>query len=97
VHCADVKSRGRSRFNFDCDSIDGQTAMGKFMCPCVTEPSVAKLPFMIDSSKWPVIEEGLKWVQGKSTVNSISLKVGVRSACQALLALLCCSRADVAS
>merc|ERR1719171_1686278 len=63
-------------FNFDSDLIDGQTAMGKFMRMCVTEPAVAKLPFMIDSSKWPVIEEGLKWVQGKSIVNSISLKVG---------------------
>ena len=43
---------------------------------CVTEPNIAKLPFMIDSSKWPVIEEGLKTVQGKCIVNSISLKVG---------------------
>merc|ERR1719158_1114247 len=63
-------------FNFDSDLIDGQSAMGKFMRLCVTEPNVAKLPFMIDSSKWPVIEEGLKCVQGKSIVNSISLKVG---------------------
>merc|ERR1719230_1630422 len=63
-------------FNFDSDLIDGQTAMGKFMRLCVTEPSVAKLPFMIDSSKWNVIEEGLKAVQGKCIVNSISLKVG---------------------
>jgi 5-methyltetrahydrofolate--homocysteine methyltransferase len=43
---------------------------------CVTEPNVARLPFMIDSSKWAVIEEGLKCVQGKSIVNSISLKSG---------------------
>merc|ERR1719401_370527 len=50
--------------------------MGKFMRLCVTEPNVARLPFMIDSSKWTVIEEGLKCVQGKSIVNSISLKVG---------------------
>merc|ERR550514_2148758 len=63
-------------FNFDTDLIDGKTAMGKFMRMCVTDPNVAKLPFMIDSSKWPVIEEGLKTVQGKSIVNSISLKVG---------------------
>nr|UKS50368.1 B12-dependent methionine synthase [Alexandrium insuetum] len=63
-------------FNFDSDLIDGKSAMGKFMRLCVTEPNVAKLPFMIDSSKWPVIEEGLKCVQGKSIVNSISLKVG---------------------
>mmetsp|Transcript_69181 Transcript_69181/g.156889 ORF Transcript_69181/g.156889 Transcript_69181/m.156889 type:complete len:1274 (+) Transcript_69181:67-3888(+) len=63
-------------FNFDSDLIDGKSAMGKFMRLCVTEPNVARLPFMIDSSKWPVIEEGLKCVQGKSIVNSISLKVG---------------------
>jgi len=63
-------------FNFDSDLIDGQSAMGKFMRLCVTEPNIAKLPFMIDSSKWPVIEEGLKTVQGKCIVNSISLKVG---------------------
>merc|ERR1711979_91559 len=63
-------------FNFDSDLIDGESAMGKFMRLCVTEPNVAKLPFMIDSSKWSVVEEGLKYVQGKSIVNSISLKVG---------------------
>merc|ERR1719478_1026017 len=63
-------------FNFDSDLIDGKTAMGKFMRMCVTDPGIAKLPFMIDSSKWPVIEEGLKTVQGKSIVNSISLKGG---------------------
>ncbi len=43
---------------------------------CVTGPNVAKLHFIIDSSKWNVIEEGLICVQGKSIVNSISLKVG---------------------
>ncbi|CAE8694917.1 unnamed protein product, partial [Polarella glacialis] len=63
-------------FNFDSDLIDGQTAMGRFMRMCVTEPNVARLPFMIDSSKWDVVEEGLKCVQGKCIVNSISLKVG---------------------
>jgi len=63
-------------FNFDSDLIDGQTAMGRFMRMCVTEPNISKLPFMIDSSKWPVVEEGLKCVQGKCIVNSISLKVG---------------------
>ncbi|CAE7576078.1 metH [Symbiodinium sp. CCMP2592] len=63
-------------FNFDSDLIDGQSAMRKFMRLCVTEPTVAKLPFMFDSSKWPAVEEGLKCVQGKCVVNSISLKVG---------------------
>ncbi len=42
--------------------------MGKFMRLCVTEPNVAKLPFMIDSSKFPVVEEGLKCLQCKSIV-----------------------------
>jgi 5-methyltetrahydrofolate--homocysteine methyltransferase len=63
-------------FNFDTDLLDGVAAMGKFMKLCVTDPIIAKLPFMIDSSKWDVIEEGLKWVQGKCIVNSISLKAG---------------------
>eukprot|EP00397_Hematodinium_sp_SG-2012_P000413 GEMP01000413.1.p1 GENE.GEMP01000413.1~~GEMP01000413.1.p1 ORF type:complete len:1999 (+),score=489.35 GEMP01000413.1:45-5999(+) len=63
-------------FNMDADLIDGQSAMGKFLRLCVTEPQIAKLPFMIDSSKWSVIEEGLKTVQGKCIVNSISLKQG---------------------
>ncbi|CAJ1415026.1 unnamed protein product [Effrenium voratum] len=63
-------------FNFDSDLIDGQSAMSKFMKLCVTKPAIAKLPFMIDSSKWPVVEEGLKCVQGKCIVNSISLKPG---------------------
>ncbi|CAE8738059.1 unnamed protein product, partial [Polarella glacialis] len=62
-------------FNFDSDLIDGQSAMGRFMRMCVTEPNVARLPFMIDSSKWDVVEEGLKCVQGKCIVNSISLKI----------------------
>merc|ERR1719181_2153694 len=63
-------------FNFDTDLLDGVSAMGKFMKLCVTDPLIAKLPFMIDSSKWSVIEEGLKWVQGKCIVNSTSLKAG---------------------
>merc|ERR1719331_2414154 len=63
-------------FNFDTDLLDGVTAMGKFMRLCVTDPLISKVPFMIDSSKWDVIEEGLKWVQGKSIVNSTSLKNG---------------------
>jgi 5-methyltetrahydrofolate--homocysteine methyltransferase len=63
-------------FNFDTDLLDGVTAMGKFMRLCVTDPLISKVPFMIDSSKWDVIEEGLKWVQGKCIVNSTSLKAG---------------------
>lgn len=63
-------------FNFDADLIDGKATMGKFLKFCATEPQIARLPFMIDSSKWEVIEEGLQCVQGKPIVNSISLKGG---------------------
>jgi 5-methyltetrahydrofolate--homocysteine methyltransferase len=57
--------------------IDGVQAMTKFMNLLMAEPDIARLPIMIDSSKWEVIEAGLKCVQGKSIVNSISLKEGV--------------------
>ena len=56
-------------FNFDSDLSDGQSAMSKFMRLCVAEPAVAKLPFMIDSCKSPLVEEVLKCVQGKCIVN----------------------------
>ena len=62
--------------NVDDGMVDGIAAMGKFLRIAVTEPDVAKVPFMIDSSKFHIIEEGLKWVQGKCIVNSISLKGG---------------------
>jgi 5-methyltetrahydrofolate--homocysteine methyltransferase len=56
--------------------IDGVTAMARFLQLLASEPEVAKVPFMIDSSKWEVIEAGLKCMQGKGIVNSISLKEG---------------------
>ena len=56
--------------------IDGVAAMNRFLHLLGSEPEVAKVPFMIDSSKWEVIEAGLKCVQGKGIVNSISLKEG---------------------
>ena len=56
--------------------IDGVTAMTRFLQLLATEPEVAKVPFMVDSSKWEVIEAGLKCLQGKGIVNSISLKEG---------------------
>ncbi|CAM9441759.1 unnamed protein product [Ectocarpus sp. 6 AP-2014] len=62
--------------NLDDGLLDGMAAMQKFCKIAVTEPDVSKVPFMIDSSKFPIVEAGLKWVQGKSIVNSISLKVG---------------------
>ncbi|HZQ43195.1 MAG TPA: methionine synthase [Acidobacteriaceae bacterium] len=56
--------------------IDGVTAMSRFLQLLASEPEVAKVPFMVDSSKWEVIEAGLKCLQGKGIVNSISLKEG---------------------
>jgi 5-methyltetrahydrofolate--homocysteine methyltransferase len=56
--------------------IDGVTAMTRYLQLLASEPEVAKVPFMIDSSKWEVIEAGLKCLQGKGIVNSISLKEG---------------------
>src|SRR4051812_2733408 len=56
--------------------IDGVAAMSRFLLLLGSEPEVAKVPFMVDSSKWDVIEAGLKCLQGKGIVNSISLKEG---------------------
>ena len=56
--------------------IDGVTAMTRYLQLLASEPEVAKVPFMVDSSKWTVIEAGLKCLQGKGIVNSISLKEG---------------------
>jgi len=56
--------------------IDGVAAMSRYLQLLGTEPEVAKVPFMVDSSKWEVIEAGLKCLQGKGIVNSISLKEG---------------------
>ena len=62
--------------NMDEGMLDGEKSMAKFLDIVATEPEIARLPIMIDSSKWSVIEEGLKHVQGKGVVNSISLKEG---------------------
>lgn len=62
--------------NLDEGMIDGVEAMKTFLNLLMAEPDIARLPIMIDSSKWEVIEAGLKCVQGKSIVNSISLKEG---------------------
>ncbi len=62
--------------NMDEGMLDSEAAMTTFLNYIATEPEVARLPFMIDSSKWSVIEAGLKCVQGKAIVNSISLKEG---------------------
>ena len=62
--------------NMDEGLLDSEKAMQTFLNFLAVEPEIAKVPFMIDSSKWSVIEAGLKCVQGKSIVNSISLKEG---------------------
>ncbi|HEU4827735.1 MAG TPA: methionine synthase [Gemmatimonadales bacterium] len=62
--------------NLDEAMLDSERAMGTFLNFVASEPGISKVPIMIDSSKWSVIEAGLKRVQGKSVVNSISLKEG---------------------
>jgi 5-methyltetrahydrofolate--homocysteine methyltransferase len=62
--------------NMDDAMLDGRAAMVKFLNLIASEPDISKVPVMIDSSKWEIIEAGLKCVQGKSIVNSISLKEG---------------------
>ena len=62
--------------NMDEGLIDGKEAMVKFLNLIASEPDIARIPIMIDSSKWDIIEAGLKCIQGKGVVNSISLKEG---------------------
>ena len=65
--------------NMDEGMLDGALAMTTFLNLIAAEPDIARVPIMIDSSKWEVIEAGLKCVQGKAVVNSISLKEGEES------------------
>jgi 5-methyltetrahydrofolate--homocysteine methyltransferase len=62
--------------NVDDGMLDGLSAMQKFVKIAITEPEIAKVPFMLDASKFEIVVAGLKWCQGKAIVNSISLKVG---------------------
>lgn len=62
--------------NMDEGMLDGEKAMVRFLNLIAAEPDIARVPIMIDSSKWEIIEAGLRVVQGKSVVNSISLKEG---------------------
>ena len=62
--------------NMDEAMLDGVAAMRRFLNLCASEPDIARVPFMIDSSKWEIIAAGLQCVQGKPVVNSISLKEG---------------------
>ncbi|RLV48714.1 methionine synthase [Nocardioides mangrovicus] len=63
--------------NMDEGMIDGVAAMDRFLKLVAAEPDISRVPTMVDSSKWEVIEAGLKCVQGKAIVNSISMKEGV--------------------
>src|SRR5262245_3408347 len=63
--------------NMDEAMLDSAAAMERFLNLVASEPEIARVPIMIDSSKWSVIEAGLKCIQGKGIVNSISLKEGV--------------------
>ncbi|HEY8308554.1 MAG TPA: methionine synthase [Lapillicoccus sp.] len=65
--------------NMDEGMIDGVEAMDRFVKLIASEPDISRVPLMIDSSKWSVIEAGLKCVQGKPIVNSISMKEGVEA------------------
>ena len=62
--------------NMDEAMLDSKTAMIRFLNLIATEPDIAKVPVMVDSSKWEVLEAGLKCIQGKGVVNSISMKEG---------------------
>ncbi|MDV7105964.1 methionine synthase [Vibrio sp. TH_r3] len=62
--------------NMDEGMLDSEACMVRFLNLCATEPEISKVPIMVDSSKWEVIEAGLKCIQGKGIVNSISLKEG---------------------
>ncbi len=62
--------------NMDEGMLDGEKAMVTFLNLIASEPDISKVPVMIDSSKWPIIEAGLKCIQGKGVVNSISMKEG---------------------
>ena len=62
--------------NMDEGMLDSEAAMRKFLCLIAAEPDISRVPIMVDSSKWSVIEAGLQCIQGKGFVNSISLKEG---------------------
>ena len=68
--------------NMDDAMLDSKAAMVKFLNLLAAEPDISRVPIMIDSSKWEVIEAGLKCIQGKAIVNSISLKEGPEVFCQ---------------
>lgn len=81
--------------NMDEAMLDSEQAMQKFLNLLAGEPDISKVPIMIDSSKWSVIEAGLKCVQGKCIVNSISLKEGEESFIKLAREILCYGAAVV--
>jgi 5-methyltetrahydrofolate--homocysteine methyltransferase len=79
VHVAAEQVRGGANFidvNMDEGMLDSERAMTTFLNYIATEPEIARVPVVVDSSKWSIIEAGLKCIQGKGIVNSISLKEG---------------------
>jgi 5-methyltetrahydrofolate--homocysteine methyltransferase len=79
LHVAVEQVRGGANLldvNMDADLLDGVQAMTTFLNLVATEPEIARLPIMVDSSRWSVLEAGLRCLQGKGVVNSISLKEG---------------------
>ncbi|MCV2402753.1 methionine synthase [Marinomonas sp. C2222] len=62
--------------NMDEGMLDSQGAMERFLKLIASEPDISRVPIMLDSSKWEILEAGLKWIQGKGVVNSISIKEG---------------------
>jgi len=81
--------------NMDEGMLDSQAAMTRFLNLIAGEPDIARVPVMIDSSKWSVIEAGLKCVQGKPIVNSISMKEGEEAFLKCARACLCYGAAVV--
>src|SRR5437660_781358 len=79
VQVAPDQGRGGANLvdvNMDADLLDSEAAMMRFLNLIATEPEIARIPIMVDSSKWTVLEAGLKCLQGKGVCNSISLKEG---------------------
>lgn len=62
--------------NMDEGMLDSKAAMERFLKLIASEPDISRVPIMLDSSKWDILEAGLKWIQGKGVVNSISMKEG---------------------
>jgi 5-methyltetrahydrofolate--homocysteine methyltransferase len=81
--------------NMDEGMLDGQKAMTHFLNLIASDPDISKVPIMIDSSKWSILEAGLKCVQGKAVVNSISLKDGEDTFCERARKIHCYGAAAV--